>query len=421
MTEAAAHRLYRNIEHSAPDPRISLPLTPRAARRLRAETAQRVLDESSVLSSEERGAVTTLLQWWPLQPPSGRARAIVDALADTDLLFLDQGGAVVRSEAIARLAPALHQDAAWLKAQGRFSMAALAEVRCARADLKSSERPGTIETSTGSDLSTDGGRSSDPTLARGVLLALSDEADPMSLAEIASALRATLAESNLGLHLLDDDQELLARQRTVDDPHLSDPQFARAMAAAHTRGWTAFVQNWLGLRIDTSLTPVSRDDALRVLVNDARTRPQAAAEDPLVTAPLAQLHELPWRCVANIAGLPDLETRLADLLGQRDWSSFDAPGEGDLPDLWRDALVVAGAWSSAWQEIWSRAFDDHDTPQTPVEVLRGYSDSRQEGSASAHSSYTHGLHDGTSEAYGDVYSPHDPFSARHRKDGGEAN
>lgn len=414
MTEATSRTLYRTITHIAPDPRVALPAGPRAARVARASASLRPLEAASTLLPHQRTALATLLAWWPMPPPAGRSRSVVEALADTDVFRWEAEQAIVRPEAIAHLAAAIDPDAAWLERQGRFSMAGLAEVRRARVPL---EAP----IASGGSTPTEGGaghaaRPISPTLARSVMLSLSDSVAPGDLAALASALRGTLAQDNAGLHLLDADDDLIAKQRATDDPHVDEAHFVRAMSAGQTRGWSALLSETLVVAPDPAAVPMTRDAAMTFLIAHAAAQTSGPVDDPFVEEPIASLHDLPWTCVARLAARDDLEARLTALLDERDWDSFDAPGEGDLPSLWRDALIVAGKWSPTWQTIWSERFDEDEGAESPTAILRGYSEPSTSPPLSAHSSYSHGLHDSTSEAYGDVYSPHDPFSERNRSD-----
>ncbi len=402
MTESAAAALYRTIEHRAADPRICLPATPLSTRFARSGLCPRELNDPAVLTEDEQSALRMLLKWWPIAPPAGRARAIVDTLAGTNILTREGGDIAVQAESLEALAPTLDVDASWLSRRGRFSMPSLTEVRHHRADL--------------SLLTSDSRWTEDPTTLRCILLALGDLAEAADVASLGGALRGSLAASGVGLHLLDPDTELIAKLRVEDDEHLPVLHLARAMATAHKRGWTSLLETQLERLPDPALTPMTCDDAVSHLVAAALN--EWGVDDPLVDGVLDELHDMSWICVARIAGMPALEARLGELLKRCDWSSFDAPGEGDLPDLWRDGLIVAGLWSPHWQRVWAESFEaDDEACGSAVDVLRGYSDPGQVRAASAHSSYSHGLHDGTAEAYGDVYSPNDPFSERkHKRD-----
>ncbi len=138
----------------------------------------------------------------------------------------------------------------------------------------------------------------------------------------------------------------------------------------------------------------------------------------LVDGPAAQAPS--WLDVVRAARVPALADEIGSLCAEPvAWDEFDAPGEGALPQLWADALALAGTGSprveSALAALGARdgepAWQIAARWASPVAVAggRGLVGDGERGAAA------HGLHEGVGEAFGDVWSPHDPFSLRGSK------
>ncbi|MFT4703538.1 MAG: hypothetical protein ACI81R_001230 [Bradymonadia bacterium] len=124
-----------------------------------------------------------------------------------------------------------------------------------------------------------------------------------------------------------------------------------------------------------------------------------------------------WRDIIALSAATTLPAEVDRALSEEtDWLSFEAPGEGVLPVIWRDAMRLHPAWDCEWATRFERLLDEA-TPSVD-ETLDAYpspyaaSATRLNTDQSPLSSYTHGLNDAIEEAYGDVFSPADPFSQR---------
>lgn len=139
-----------------------------------------------------------------------------------------------------------------------------------------------------------------------------------------------------------------------------------------------------------------------------------------------------WATLVALAQRVEGPSTVAALLEERDdWDDFDAPGEGELPTLWWRVMVLAEALSGTSTAAIREALidagadgGDDDTDASVDTLLRRVFDdavsvveataTRRSVEGSPMSGYAHGLNDGVGEAYGDVYSPADPFSGRPR-------
>lgn len=123
------------------------------------------------------------------------------------------------------------------------------------------------------------------------------------------------------------------------------------------------------------------------------------------------------RCTA------DFVERLSALLHMDlDWFDFDAPGEGDLPTHWFRVLELYG-WSleeirqffdvamegrEDAEDWWEERVQEYGTWLASYPPPSDF-DFDSEGDRSQ---LRGALHEGIDEAFGDVFSPHDPFSVR---------
>lgn len=148
--------------------------------------------------------------------------------------------------------------------------------------------------------------------------------------------------------------------------------------------------------------------------------PELPAYEALVARPAAWSGTAAWTEVVRLANRPDLARDVEDLLPQQpDWGDFDAPGEGALPRLWAAAMCLAAPQDARWRHWFATFEEGRALAAEDAEALwsgwpspRASEEQRAGLAGSPMSSYVHGLHDGVAEAYGDVYSQADPFSAR---------
>lgn len=349
------------------------------------------------LDDTELRAVRTLVHWWPSVPPRSQSRSILSVLLPTPLLVLQGEAALIDAGRLCEIAAGLDEDASWLAGQGGLSPESLAALRC-RATFPEGDWPATLPTSR--------------PLVRALVRSLATRAAPRDRTALAEALRGHwLTLHGPSLAAIRTDEAWLSDAGTSSDPHLSTRTQADAIAAAPAAGWADRLASRYPAAAASRAAPVSRSEALRRLLESVRP---SSADPPLVPPPFADGEDPDWTVPASMAVVSDLEARLSRLIPTRDWAAFEAPWEGELPSLWRDALVIAGNWSPTWADRMA-AFDlDPLESSDPCDVLLGYAERRAARDVSPLSSYSHGLHDGTAECYGGVHSARDPFSDRGR-------
>lgn len=172
-------------------------------------------------------------------------------------------------------------------------------------------------------------------------------------------------------------------------------------------------------------------DALRqrVRLSDARDAVTAPYRPVLVQSTANKLAGLGWTWLVALSLRPNLAEEVQRLLDEDvDWFDFDAPGEGELPATWAAALGLSEALTDELadaldvdpvEEPAADSATNDGTAHTDAArwlasttspaTARG---ARLDGLGSPMSSYAHGLNEAVAEAYGDVYSPADPFSTR---------
>lgn len=131
-----------------------------------------------------------------------------------------------------------------------------------------------------------------------------------------------------------------------------------------------------------------------------------------------------WLDVMAAAAFPALDPRIAELLNDEDedWLGFDAPGEGTWPLHLYRALRLAGRSHAAAASVLSPLLagseecdawlEEQDQPLDTW--LAAYPEPLMTiGDEDRAKPEERGLmHEGIDEAFGDVFSPHDPFSVR---------
>jgi hypothetical protein len=142
----------------------------------------------------------------------------------------------------------------------------------------------------------------------------------------------------------------------------------------------------------------------------------------------------PWTLGVRLALDPGVAAEVDDLLSlDTDWSDFDAPGEGTLPLFWASVLAVGGQLDEARadrlaaldpaiearREAAAAAPDDlsvwvQDWVSPRACARAAGATGLMDGPSTGAAGFEHGLRDGIAEAFGDVWSPRDPFSQRSR-------
>jgi hypothetical protein len=403
MPPPTARLVYDQLPHGPSSRTLALDLTP-SARRTLADAA----DPASPhwwreLDGRANRALNELLRYWPERPPLHTRRTILETLAASPVLEAEGDRAVVQPDRLCEAAAELDPDGVWLATHGRCTPAALVALRQA-AWLNLAVLPNLSPTSL--------------SMTRVVLRTLARVATPDDLDRLARQIRGSLL-ARLGptLSALQDDQKLIANVHAPEDPHLPPEDFRQGVAAAARSGQLDFAKALLervhcGIEPDAlkpSAATVTRAAALRSLI-DSTTLP--AGDEPLLISAADGSGELDWTIPAALSRRNDLEAQVARTLGTRDWTSFDSPGEGGWPSLWRDALILAGLWTPEWAARWEAHGAAPPETEDPYELLLGYPETASAVVDSPLSSYSQGLHEGTAESYGDVFSPRDPFSDR---------
>ena len=401
MPDPIAPQLYRSLPQGLDTPSLVL----RPARRGDQEPQNpRGGHWWRDLEAPATQALKDLIRWWPLQPPAHLSRHISRALASTPILNASDDGLEVIATALCDAAQEVDPDGIWLAAQGECTPAGLRALR-----LQAIFPPGVLPE----------GPPRSPPLVRVTVRTLGHRATDEDLAAFAGRLRAALlAESPPSVEALEDDATILAAFRPPEDPHLESETVARAWAYAtrverldllegHESPHPAVAAAAPNPGDIVEAGRASRADALEALLAFAAI---PVGDAPLLCAAVAV--DADWTVPAGLSKVPGLGAAVAALLPERDWLDFDAPGEGELPSLWRDALVLAGLWDVEWTKRWAELGAPAPETTDPFDLLLGYPIPTGQASASMLSSYSHGLHDGTAESYGGVYSPHDPFSDR---------
>ena len=401
MPDPFSQLVYRNLPQAESAARLTFELTAKARRVVRDRLLDSPRDALPTwwrhLPPDAERALTDLVRWWPARPPAHTGRSILEALINTPVLRLEGDEAVVRNDVLIEAAEAIDPDGIWLLAHGQCTTAALHALRTS----------GRVSV----DLLPETQTANSP-LRRVIARSLADVATAADLAHLAQRIRGEVLQGERGaaLRALKDDVQLLATLHTPDDPHLSADVVTRAVASAHRLARTDLLASFQSTEADAVTgradATVTRTEALRLLLASV---PASSGENPLLgTADV----DTDWTVPASLAALPELGAAIEALLDTRDWTAFESPGEGELPSLWRDALILAGLWDEGWAARWAAIGAPSPETADPFELLLGYPEPRSKPSISPLSSYAHGLHDGTAESYGDVFSPRDPFSDR---------
>ena len=263
----------------------------------------------------------------------------------------------------------------------------------------------------------------------GLLLDVDD--DPERGSEAGASGGATIGRASAPVLALDDAATLALLERR--EPWPVAPAYLLELLAARGPGSgprvaagqllpETFPLAW------TALAPLDAAQACRRLVTLVDEGRGSQAFDELFLRDEAPV-VLSWLAVVRASAADDLDRRARELLaGMDDPFDFDAPWEGELPATlilvlrlagWPDdairALFVEASPGHGGEELEASLDADLGVPLAerfagcvpPAAVPDGGELGREDTRAA-------GVHEGIGEAFGDVFSPSDPFSVRRR-------